>query len=89
MWRLIDPTLVDKGNFLSLHYTVSHYITLLLHPVTQKKLILHDLMQIQMENLDHTNGLNTLENHMEYNSKGFLVIQKCYYLSAKKCRLFC
>lgn len=46
-------------------------------------------MQIQMENLEHTNGLNTLENQVEYNSKGFQVIQKCYYLPAKKCRLFC
>lgn len=46
-------------------------------------------MQIQMENLEHTNGLNSLENQVEYNSKGFQVIQKCYYLPAKKYRLFC
>lgn len=55
-----------------MHYTVSRYIKLLLHQVTQKKLILHDLMQIQIENLEHTNGLNILENQAEYDSKGFL-----------------
>lgn len=50
---------------------MSHYIKSLLHQVTQNKLILHDLIQIQMENLEHTNGLNTLENQVEDNPKDF------------------
>lgn len=70
----MDPTPVEERFvclFLNSTFAVSHYIKLLLHQMTQKKLILHDLMQIQIESLEHTNGLHTLENQVEYNSKGF------------------